>query len=96
MTKNGTYYVEVEVNFGSNFKVALFPQMSISCTCKTEEGLVSCTTSNHQQRKWMVTFQTENPGIYVIMATLKISGEDCEEKAEIIQLYDYEKLFKNM
>ena len=95
-TKNGTYYVEVEVNFGNNFKVALFPQMSISCTCKTEEGLVSCTTSNHQQRKWMVTFQTENPGIYVIMATLKISGEDCEEKAEIIQLYDYEKLFKNM
>ena len=88
--------MEVEVNFGNNVK-ALFPQMSISCTCKSKEGLVLYTTSNYyQQRKWMVTFQTENPGIYVIMATLKISGEDCEEKAEIIQLYDYEKLFKDM
>ena len=87
-TKNGTYYVEVEVNFGNNVE-ALFPQMSISCTCKTGKGSVSCSIKQQQQQgKWMVTFQTVNPGTYTIMATLKISGEDYRVKTETIYLYE--------
>ena len=74
-TKNGTYCVEVEVNFGSDVE-ALFPQMSISCTCKT------CTTKQ-KRGKWEVTFQTANPGSYTIMATLKISGEDYSETTRL-------------
>ena len=82
--ENGTYYVEVEVNFDNNVN-ALFPQMSISCNCKTEEGSVLCTTKQ-QQGKWMVTFQTADSGSYTIMATLKVSGEDYGGKVETIQL----------
>ena len=91
-TKNGTYYVEVELNFG-NYVKALFPQMSISCTCKTGKGSVSCTIKQQlQQGKWEVTFQTADPGTYTVMATLKISGEDYREKTETIRLYEHDKL----
>ena len=89
--KNGTYYVKFEVNFGNIVKVALFPQMAISCTCKREEGSVSCTTEQQQQGKWEVTFQTADPGTYTIMATLKISGEDYGENVETIRLHEYDK-----
>ena len=89
-TKNGTYYVDVEVNFGNNVK-ALFPQMSISCTCKTGKGSVSCSIK--QQGKWEVTFETADPGNYTVMATLRISGEDYREKTETIRLlYEHDKL----
>ena len=80
LKKDGTYCIEVDLNFGK-FK-ALFPQMSISCTCKMEEGgLVSCTTKREQQGKWEVTFQMANSGRYVFAAMLKINGEDYGEKA---------------
>ena len=35
--------MEVEVNFDNDVN-ALFPQMSISCNCETEESSVLCTT----------------------------------------------------
>ena len=89
--KNGTYYMKFEVNFGNIVKVALFPQMAISCTCKTEEGSVSCTTEQQQQGKWEVTFQTADPGTYTVMATLKVNGDDYEENVETIRLNEYEK-----
>ena len=88
--KNGTYFVQFKVSFSNNVN-ALFPQMSISCTCKTEEGSVSCTTKQEQQGKLEVTFQTADPGIYTIMATLKISGEDYGEKIETIRLNECDK-----
>ena len=88
-TKNGTYCVEVEVSFGNDVK-PLFPQMSISCTCKTEEGSVSCTTEQQQQGKWEVTFQTADPGSYTIIVTLKISGKDYSEtiRLHVVEIYD--------
>ena len=84
--------MEVELNFG-NYVKALFPQMSISCTCKTGKGSVSCTIKQQlQQGKWEVTFQTADPGTYTVMATLRISGEDYREKTETIRLYEHDKL----
>ena len=80
LKKDGTYCIEVEINFGDKFK-ALFPQMSISCTCKIGSISVSCTTKQEQQGKWEVTFQTANSGRYAITATLKIDGEDYGENA---------------
>ena len=79
--------MEVEVNFGNDVK-ALFPQMSISCTCKMGKGhSVSCSMMQLQQGKWEVTFQTTDPGTYTVTATLKIGGEDFGPvKAKTIQL----------
>ena len=87
-TKNGTYYVKFEVNFGNK---TLFPQMGISCTCKTGKGSVSCTTKQQQQGKWEVTFQTADPESYTIMTTLKIGSEDYGGKTETIQLNEHDK-----
>ena len=75
-TKNGTYYMEVEVNFGNDVK-PLFPQMSISCMHLQDGKRFSVVLykAAAATRKVGGYIPNADPGTYTIMATLKISGE---------------------
>ena len=95
--KNGTYCIEAKIN---DQRKAIFPKMSISCTCDGPKSVarstkkpIACTispTTTHQANnnagKWEITFQTEEPGDYTVTVKFLVDKEEYCEKVETIKL----------